>query len=182
MQRVIVTPAALPSAALSELKQWLGITTAQDDAPLSALLSASLDMCEAFTGSMPLVATCEEKLPARTGWQTLATRPVQAISGVWSVAADGTRVALSAQSYAIELEPDGSGRVQLLQTDGAVAIAVRFTAGMAATWTALPDALRHGVIRLAAHQHREREDSGAGALPPSAVAALWRPWRRLRLA
>jgi uncharacterized phiE125 gp8 family phage protein len=182
MQRVIVTPATLAPAALSELKQWLGISTAQDDGPLSALLSASLEMCEAFTGSMPLVATCEETLPACTGWQSLRTRPVQAITGVWSVSANGTRVALSASAYAIELEPDGSGRVQLLQTAGATAIAVRFTAGMAPDWPSLPEALRHGIVRLAAHQHREREGSGAGALPPSSVAALWRPWRRLRLA
>ena len=39
-----------------------------------------------------------------------------------------------------------------------------------------------GVLRLAAHQHRERESEGAAPLPTAAVAALWRPWRRLRMA
>ena len=47
----------------------------------------------------------------------------------------------------------------------------------------LPDAIRHGVIRLCAHQHRGRDDERkAAAVPPSVVAALWRPWRRMRLA
>ena len=55
-------------------------------------------------------------------------------------------------------------------------------AGLAADWTVLPEPLRHGMVRLAAHQHRERESSGAASVPPAAVAALWRPWRRLRLA
>lgn len=47
-------------------------------------------------------------------------------------------------------------------------------------WSALPEALRHGVIRLAAHLYREGEGAAAAA-PPAAVAALWRPWRRMRL-
>jgi hypothetical protein len=38
------------------------------------------------------------------------------------------------------------------------------------------------VLRLAAHFYTYRTDAGAQAEPPAAVAALWRPWRRLRLA
>ena len=45
-------------------------------------------------------------------------------------------------------------------------------------WDALPEALRQGIFRLAAHQHRERENSGAAPQPPAAVAALWQPWRQ----
>ena len=61
-------------------------------------------------------------------------------------------------------------------------IAVRFVAGLAPGWNGLPESLRHGVIRLAAHQHRMRESSTADPIPPAAVTALWRPWRRMRLA
>ena len=39
--------------------------------------------------------------------------------------------------------------------------------------------LRHGIVRLAAHQYRER-DEGAAVLP-AAVIALWRPYRMVRL-
>jgi uncharacterized phiE125 gp8 family phage protein len=51
---------------------------------------------------------------------------------------------------------------------------------MAPDWTGLPEALRQGVVRLAAHFYTHRtaaEDEG----PPAAVTALWRPWRRMRL-
>ena len=50
----------------------------------------------------------------------------------------------------------------------------------ASRWEAL-EPIRQGVIRLAAHlfTHRDAADEGA---PPAAVAALWRPWRRMRLA
>ncbi len=60
MKRIIVTPPALSSAALAELKRWLGITTAQDDTALTALLRAGLDMCEAFTGWMPIEASARK--------------------------------------------------------------------------------------------------------------------------
>lgn len=182
MQRTIVTPAALAPAALAELKQWLGITTAADDAPLAALLAAALEACEAFTGLLPIEATCEELLPVGCGWQRLATRPVQAITLVEGLPATGARFALPAEAYAVELDADGGGRLRVTAPGSASRLAVRFTAGLAPQWSALPDGLRQGAMRLAAHQHREREGSGAAPLPPAAVAALWRPWRRLRLA
>ena len=177
MRRVILTPAAVPPAALAELKQWLGITVAADDAPLAGLLTAALDMCESFTGRMPLAQTCEEALLAQGGWQMLATRPVTAVLEVKRI--DGTP--LPPEGYAIELEADGSARVRLFGPEAGRAT-VRFTAGLAPAWEALPEGLRHGIVRLAAHQHREREGSGAAPLPPAAVVALWRPWRRMRLA
>ena len=182
MKRAIVTPPALSPAALADLKQWLGITTAQDDAPLTALLRAGLDTCEAFTGTMPIEAACEEVLPLSGAWQSLVTRPVQAITAVQGIAATGLRSTLAASAYAIDLDADGGGRVMVMQPGDAARLAVRFTAGLAPDWLSLAEALRHGVLRLAAHQHRERETSGAAAIPPASVAALWRPWRRMRLA
>ncbi|HKR92528.1 head-tail connector protein [Novosphingobium sp.] len=182
MNRVTLTPAALPGAALAELKQWLGITTGRDDAPLAGLLSAALDICEGFTGQMPLEAECEEVLPALPGWHALTTRPVQAIAAIEGIGPDGVRFPLDADSYEIELEADGTGRVRLPSFGDDARVAVRFTAGIAPDWNALPPSLRHGLLRLAAHQHRERENEGAAPLPPAAVVALWRPWRRVRLA
>lgn len=182
MNRVILSPAALPSSALAEVKQWLGITTARDDAVLAELLAAALETCEAFTGQLPLEAACEEVLPAGPGWRCLSTRPVLSIDAVEGLWADGTRFALATGAYEIELEADGSGRVRLPFPGTETRVAVRFTAGLAPDWDTLPNSIRHGLIRLAAHQHRERESSGAGPLPPASVAALWRPWRRLRLA
>ncbi|WP_374410779.1 hypothetical protein [Novosphingobium colocasiae] len=182
MNRHILTPPVLTPSALAELKQWLGITTAHDDAPLAALIATSLDVCEGFTGQMPLAASCEELLPACGGWQALATRPVQAIAGLSRIAADGTLTALATGDYETDLGPDGTGRVRLLQPALPGRLVVSFTAGLVPEWEDLPDSLRHGLIRLAAHQHRQRESGGGAILPPASVAALWRPWRRLRIA
>ncbi|MCZ8149740.1 MAG: hypothetical protein O9325_18055 [Roseomonas sp.] len=184
MKRAIITPYALDPAALAELKDWLGIATPGDDAQLVTLLSTALDYCEGFTGLMPLEQTCETILPVMSGWQALGTAPVQAITQVQGVPAEGARFALAVEAYALDLTADGAGRVRVISPGAAGRIAVRYIAGLAASWAGLPDALRHGVLRLAAHQYRAREgdELAAAALPPAAVAALWRPWRRLKLA
>ncbi len=182
MQRRYVTPPVLPPAALAELKDWLGITTAQDDAPLGALLRAALDLCEGFTGHLPLAAECEEVLPADNRWQALATRPVQAITGIEGIPAEGPRFALAADAWEIDLDADGGGLVRVPRQGAAGRVAVRFTAGIAPDWASLPEGLRHGLIRLAAHQYRTRDAGETAAFPPPAIAALWRPWRRMRLA
>lgn len=84
--------------------------------------------------------------------------------------------------YAIDLEADGSALVQLADQGNAGRIAVRFTAGLAGEWGNLPESLRHGVIRLAAHMFRSRESESGAPAAPAAVVALWRPWRRFQLA
>lgn len=181
MKRVILAPAELGGAALDELKQWLAITTSHDDEALLALLGASIDMCEAFTGSMPLSATCEEVLPARAGLHCLATRPVQAITGIEGIPAEGSRFAFPSDAYEIDIDADGTGQIRIARQGAAGRIAVRFVAGLAPGWGSLPEGLRHGIIRLAAQQFRDR-DAAPDTTPPAAVTALWQPWRRLRIA
>ncbi len=182
MKRAIITPAVLAGAALAELKDWLAITTPGDDAALGALLRTALEACEGFTGQMPLAQLCEEILPASSCWQALATRPVLAVTWVEGIPAAGARFAIPVEDYAIDLEADGGGLFRLLQAGEADRVAVRFTAGLAAEWDGLPESLRHGALRLAAHHYRQRESDAARTMPPAAIAALWRPWRRMRVA
>ena len=181
MKRAIVAPPLLSPAALTELKAWLGIARGRDDAELGALLRAALEVCEGFTGQLPLLSGCEDVLAAHVWWQTLSTRPVQAITGVSALGLDRTRRALTPTEYMIDLDADGGGRVRLSAPISETRIVVSYSAGVAASWEQLPEGIRQGVIRLAAFQHREREADRPAPVPPAAVAALWRPWRRMRL-
>lgn len=131
---------------------------------------------------MPLAQTCEEAAEAHGEWCALTTRPVLAITRIDALATSGARTQLLPSEYEIELDADGTGRFRIAGTRAERRFVVRFDAGMAPDWEALPEPLRHGLVRLAAHQHREREGTGAGPLPPASVAALWHPWRRMRLA
>ena len=181
MQRAIVTPADMAGAALIELKSWLAITTTRDDAGLLTLLQAALDMCEAFTGLMPLATECQEVLAPSGTWQALRTRPVQAIRRVARRDAAGNWRDLPAGDYAIDLLADGGGRVRLLATAGDAPLRVSFSAGLAGEWASLPATLRHGIVRLAADQFEQRGASAVRPAPPACVVALWQPWRRMRL-
>jgi len=70
--------------------------------------------------------------------------------------------------------------VRLLAGAAAKRIRVSYRAGMAADPNGLPEALRHGIVRLTAHLYGSRDRAEAQG-PPASVTALWRPWRRLRL-
>lgn len=180
MKRVIIAPAELGGAALNELKQWLAISSSDEDEVLLSTLSAAIEMCEAFTGTMPLSATCEEIWPVLVDWQTLATCPVQAITGADGIPAEGSRFALPVDAYEIDLGANGEGLFRILRQGAAGRVAIRFVAGLAPGWGSLPDGLRHGIIRYAAYLFRER-DNGTEQEPPASVTALWRPWRQSRL-
>lgn len=207
MTRVIVTPPVLAPAALAELKDWLGITISADDAGLTSLLNAALDVCADYIGMAPLAATLEETIAVPTGrmpgphdwqscdfpgdwrghsgnfgWHRLGTRPVSTLISVESLGPGGARSALPASQYITHIDSDGQCSIRIPASLGFDRAVVRFAAGMAGDWSALPEALRHGIMRLAAHQYRQRDSSGADALPPASVTALWRPWRRMRIA
>lgn len=169
---------ALGAAALDEAKAHLRITSADEDALVARLVQSAATICERFTGQVLIARTLTETLAANIGWRRLTATPVAAISAVETVAGDGSGIALPAEAYAIDIDADGDGWLRL--TAGAAAtVRISLTAGMAADWASLPAPLRHGVIVLAAHLYDQRD--GAGALP-AAVTALWRPFRRMRLA
>ena len=204
MMRVIITPPVLPSEALAELKQWLGIATTQDDAELADLLAVAVEVCADFTGLLPLACVAQEVIGVtaddladpryrpgaarpwrpwngRPGWQQLASRPVRALISVAAVADDGSSTALGTPDYFMRIDAEGGCGIRIVNAHGADRFAVQVSAGLATGWSTIPEAMRHGIIRLAAHQYRNRESGGAGPLPPASVSALWLPWRRMRL-
>jgi uncharacterized phiE125 gp8 family phage protein len=182
MTRAIVSPNTIPTSALAELKDWLGISTAHDDALLQSLLRTSIEICADFTGTVPLLAPGYDLLPISREWHAISVKPVQSIMSVRGVHGNGGEFVIPVTGYALDLEADGGAKVLVMDPQDAVRIKVEFLAGLFLNWEEMPEAMRHGIIRLAAHQHREREGSGAVPLPPASVAALWRPWRQLRLA
>jgi uncharacterized phiE125 gp8 family phage protein len=89
-------------------------------------------------------------------------------------------VALPSGSYAVDIDAGGDGWVRVLEAGGATRVRVSGTAGLAVDENDVPEPIRQGVLRLVAHLFTAR-DGDAGE-PPAAVTALWRPYRRMRLA
>ena len=176
---------ALPAAALAEAKALLRAGDAGEDALIAAMLASAAALCERFTGQVLIAQPLRETLggrhpPHRRGWRRLARTPVRSIDAVERIAGDGGAIPVPAGDYAIDIDANGDGWIRVDLAPGPVRVA--FEAGLAPDWDGVPVALRQGVLRLAAHLYTYRTDAGAQAEPPAAVAALWRPWRRLRLA
>ena len=93
----------------------------------------------------------------------------------------GVVATLPIEAYAIDIDAGGDGWVRLTAPVAVSRLLVGYHAGLSPDWSSLPEALRQGIVRLVAHGYAHR-DAADDAGPPAAVAALWRPWRRMRLA
>lgn len=172
----------LPPEAAGAAKAYLRVERSDEDALIAGLVLAAAELCEAFIGRPLLERDFIETIPAGREWRRLGHGPVRAITLVEAVPPEGPAQALPAADYGIDIDSRGDGWVRLAATGEPSRIRVGYRAGLAAAWADLPAALRQGMLRLAAHFYTNRAQEGARASePPAAVAALWRPFRRLRL-
>ena len=174
-----IVPAAAP-VPLDALKDHLRVAGSDEDALLAGAIRSASELCEAFTRLALVEREVEEILPARAAWTRLGLAPVRAILGVSALSAAGEATPLAPEDHAIDIDAAGEGWVRVLRRNDAKRVLVRYRAGQGSDWNAVPEPLRHGIVRMAAHlyTHRDRED---GRGPPAAVTALWLPYRRLRL-
>jgi len=175
----LVMEAPPAAVALQEVKAFLRVEGGAEDALIAGFVRSASASCEAFTGLALVARQARELVPASGAWVRLTLTPVRSIDGVAAVAPDGSESALPVESYAVDVDAAGDGWVRVARSAGPKVAAVRFTAGMAADWNGIAEPLRQGIVRLAAHLHIARGDEAA--VPPAAVAALWRPYRRVRL-
>lgn len=166
-------------AALAEAKAYLRVNDSED-ALISALLATGLELCEQFTGQALLARGFFELLPASQAWARLRRTPAVAIHGVETKSETGSFTALPADAYAMDIDANGDGWLRLTRAQQERRVRVHYSAGLAQEWSGLPEPLRQGAVRLAAHLYTNRNaDDDAG--PPAMVTALWRPYRRMRL-
>ena len=165
---------------LSEVKAFLRISVGDEDALLAGFVRAAVELCESFTGRALIERTVAEMVAAATVRTRLTGAPVRAVESVATIDQAGEATLLDAEAYTAEVDAAGEGWVRLRAATDAKRLRVTYRAGLAADWNGIPEMLRHGIVRQAAHLYQRRgeaEDAGM----PAAVTALWRRWRRLRL-
>ena len=186
-------PLVLPQEALDALKAYLRVHGDDEDALLTDMLGASAEICERFTGLALIAREHGEVIAASGAWTMLSAMPVWSIGPLWSVApgcagngsagngapqdGGGNGGAIPVGLHEIDIDAEGRGWVRI-ESDAARRAHVTYRAGLASAWQDLPEALTHGLLRLAGHLYLERD---GGKTPPAAVSALWRPWRRMNL-
>lgn len=153
-------PAAVIAGVRVAARDHLRVTGTAEDMVIDRLAESALALAEAYTGTALIARPHEAMMAAASEWRPLPVAPVTAITAAQPVAA-------------IDIDETGTGWVRM-----AAAGPVRFVAGLAADWQAVPPPVAQGIVLLVAHLFDART---ASAAPPAAVGALWRPWRRMRL-
>jgi uncharacterized phiE125 gp8 family phage protein len=176
---MIATNIAEAAVSMAEAQAYARVETGEEEALLAGLVRTASALCESFTGQVLVARPFEEVLPPGGGWQRLALTPVRAIEEVAVLAADGSATVLGASEFEMDIDSRGDGWVRVAN-GGEKKVRVRGEAGLAVEPNGVPEPLRQGILRLIAHLFATRD--GGGGEPPAAVTALWRPYRRMRLA
>lgn len=163
-----------PAISMAEAQAYARVETGEEEALLAGLVRTATALCEEFTGQALVARPFVETIAADGGWKRLASAPVRAIASVEQVAVDGT---VSAGSCELDIDSNGDGWV-LPGWSGRARVGGEI--GMTANVNGVPEPLRQGIARLVAHLYATRD--GSGGEPPAAVTALWRPYRRMRMA
>ena len=172
-------PPALVADAAAAAAAWLRAADGQEAATIAALAESAIVLAEAWCGRVFVARAMAAVVMAGGAWQPLPAQPVSAILSVAALAGDGAATALAVGDYAVDIDAAGTGWVRATGAAGSRRLLVGYRAGEAAAWGDLPAPVAQGVTMMVAHLFDHREGDAA---PPAAVAALWRPWRRTRLA
>ena len=170
---------AEPAVTLSEAQAYVRIETGEEEAIVAGLIRVASALCESFINQVVIARTFAEDIRATGGWERLGSTPVRAITDVTSVDESGATSALLTGDYSIDVDSSGDGWVRVLDSVAATRVRVSGMAGIATSENEVPEPIRQGILRLVAHLFTSRDGGGD---PPAAVTALWRPYRRMRMA
>jgi uncharacterized phiE125 gp8 family phage protein len=176
-----IDPLVVSADAVDAAKTYLRIEQDEEDALIASLLGAAIRHCESFLGLLLIRRNAVDRMPVSAAWQRLSVLPVQSITSVTGIPAEGATFTLPVGAYALDIDSSGDGWVRVTQPGLAQRVEVRVLAGLAAGWDDIPEPMRLAVLRLTAHLHAYRDAPGDIG-PPAAVAALLRPHRRMQFA
>lgn len=174
---VVVSESGSAPLSVAEARDWLRLGPAEDDAAVAALIRAAANICEAFTGQMLIKReVIEERAVAKFLW--LSKRPVVAVEDVLVLDGSGSSLPIAPDDWTVVRGGNGAAAVQLRAVPRGARVRLRYRAGLADTSNAVPEALRHGVLRLVQHWHFAGQENQE---VPAIVTALWTPWRRVSI-
>jgi uncharacterized phiE125 gp8 family phage protein len=171
---------AEPIVTMSEAQAYVRIETGEEEALLAGLIRTASGLCEAFINQVVVARDFELDVPASGAWERLPITPVRSMSSVAGIDANGVVTTIDGTGYRLDIDFAGDGWVRLDRDVEASRIRVGGRAGMAEEENGVPEPIRQGVLRLVAHLFTTRDGTRGEA--PAAVTALWRPYRRIRLA
>ena len=171
---------AEPIVTLSEAQAYVRIETGEEEALIAGLIRTASGICEAFINQVVVARDFKLNLPASGAWERLPITPIRAMDSVEAVDVAGDATPIDSNAFMLDVDFAGDGWVRMTLSADVSRVRVSGRAGMADDENGVPEPIRQGVLRLVAHLFTSRDADGGE--PPAAVTALWRPYRRMRLA
>lgn len=178
---------AVEPVTIAEAKAFLRLDTADDDALVAAAIVAARQACESFTGRALITQSWQLYLdhwPERD--ITLPHPPLQSVTSIKTFDADGVGATLDPATYWVDASAL-PGRVRrcsdaVWPSPGrdVAGIEITFVAGYGDSWNEVPQSLRQGILMTIANFYEYRDALHPVSLP-APIAALWQPYRLVRL-
>jgi uncharacterized phiE125 gp8 family phage protein len=191
MALVLTSSPAVEPVTVAEVKAQARIDGTAEDALIASLILTSRLHVEAALGLALITQSWRwsfDRWPVEPSLP-MPLRPVQAITSVKVLAADGTPATIAASDYVLE----GDGLPPRIVRTGALfpqpgravaGIEIAFTAGFGAAAADVPAPIRQAVLLLAVHWYDHRDPLEIGsplAAVPDAVSGLLMPFKVPRL-
>ena len=185
MPSILVTPPAVEPITLAEAKAHLRVTASDEDALITALITAARTTCENEIRRSLITQTWELTLDQFPDAIELPYPPVIGVTSVQYIdATGGTETTLSAASYTLDAKCEPGWLVPAYgyewptPRDEINAVTVIYTAGYGAS-SAVPEAIKAWIKLHVGHWYANREASvvGATAVQLPFAAGLLDPYR-----
>lgn len=192
MNLILLSGPVVEPVSLEETKAWLRLDTSEEDQLLSALIVSARLTLEAFTRRFFVTQSWRMTLDA---WPTATLRrksivlplaPMRSIAAIRIYDASDVAETLDAGAYRAPAASE-RGRIVFREPPeqpgrAADGVEIDIVAGYGDAPSDTPEPLRRAILALVAHWHENRGDEAeAAASLPALVAALARPYRRVRL-
>lgn len=181
----IVTPAASEPITLAEAKNFLRVDTNDDDAIITALITAAREMCEQYTRRILVTTTIDEYFDIFPNYRNatdkdiiyLSRGPVASVTNVKYVDEIGSLQTVSSSAYVVDTisEPARiASTAGWFATNGIInQVVVRYVVGTGVS--SIPKPLIQGMLLVIADLYDNRHD-GVKRLP-TASEYLFNPFR-----
>lgn len=159
----VKTAPALEPVAVSELKTFLSLDGSDFDSMLSSCIVACRQAVESYTGRTLITTVLQMTLDSFPSVIELARPPVQSITSITYVDADGSTQTLSSSLYRVDISSlfgritTAYGEVWPETQNVSNAVTVEFKCGYGDAASAVPDALKVAIMSLAADMFEHRE-------------------------
>ncbi|MGE5553301.1 MAG: head-tail connector protein [Betaproteobacteria bacterium] len=185
MALVLITPPDVEPVTLQEAKAHLRIDGTEEDALITALITAAREYCEACQSRAYLEQTWELVLDAfpKEAYIELPRPPLRSIVSVKYIDKDGAETTWDPTNYVVDTASQ-PGRLVLAygKTWPAVTlrpagVRVQYKAGYGTAASAVPARVRQAMLLLIGHWYEHRETVNIGnivtEIPMAAEALLW---------